>query len=117
MLFKLEDFISHAGLPLFWKVECDALTDDDWKCLAKMATTILPPFGLVVGIPRGGLKFADALSKYVTVGPDLIADDVLTTGSSFFPYLEKNPTLIGIVVFARGPIVIPNVKAIWNLGT
>ena len=27
-LFIREDFISHAGLPLTWKVECDALTDN-----------------------------------------------------------------------------------------
>ena len=32
-LFIKEDFISHAGLPLTWKVECDALTEKDYDCL------------------------------------------------------------------------------------
>ena len=30
-LFLKEDFISHAGLPLTWKVECDALTKKDYE--------------------------------------------------------------------------------------
>lgn len=30
-LFIKEDFISHAGLPLTWKVECDALSDSDMR--------------------------------------------------------------------------------------
>ena len=35
-LFQTVDFISHAGLPLTWKIECDALSDDEWKTIAKM---------------------------------------------------------------------------------
>ena len=35
-LFVKEDFISHAGNPLTWKIECDALSDDDWACIAHM---------------------------------------------------------------------------------
>ena len=37
-LFIREDFISHAGLPLTWKVECDALTDNDYEALAKIVS-------------------------------------------------------------------------------
>ena len=37
-LFIKEDFISHAGLPLTWKVECDALTDEDYEALAKIVS-------------------------------------------------------------------------------
>jgi len=37
-LFIREDFISHAGLPLTWKVECDALTDKDYEALAKIVS-------------------------------------------------------------------------------
>ena len=35
-LFIKEDFISHAGLPLTWKVECDALDENDYEALAKI---------------------------------------------------------------------------------
>ena len=35
-LFQLGKFTSHAGKELNWKIECDALTDADWECLAEM---------------------------------------------------------------------------------
>ena len=37
-LFIREDFISHAGLPLTWKVECDALSEGDYEALAKIVS-------------------------------------------------------------------------------
>ena len=37
-LFIREDFISHAGLPLTWKVECDALDENDYEALAKIVS-------------------------------------------------------------------------------
>ena len=30
LLFTEGDFISHAGLPLSWKLECDAISSDEW---------------------------------------------------------------------------------------
>ena len=59
-LFIKEDFISHAGLPLTWKVECDALTDGDYDALAKIVSERLT-FRDVKGIPRGGIPFEKAL--------------------------------------------------------
>ena len=35
-LFVQEDFVGHSGDELHWKIECDALEIDDWKCLATM---------------------------------------------------------------------------------
>ena len=35
-LFQLGDFTSHAGLPLKWKIECDAINNYEWDCLATM---------------------------------------------------------------------------------
>ena len=29
-LFQKINFISHAGLPLTWKIECDAISPDEW---------------------------------------------------------------------------------------
>lgn len=80
--------------------DCDALTEEDWKTLATMAVTLLPPFGAVEGVPRGGLKFAEALKQYITSGPLLIAEDVITTGASIEKF-RNGREAIGIVVFQR----------------
>lgn len=104
-LFVRQDFTSHSGQPLNWKIECDALTDADIETLAFMLAEKLPAFGKVTGIPRGGLRIAAALEKYATEGASLIVDDVLTTGASFTPYAPQHPqqNIIGAVIFARGP--------------
>lgn len=108
-LFVREDFTSHAGLALHWKIECDALTDNDIDALALMLSEVLPPFYGVYGIPRGGVRIAEALQKYA-VAPEppavrLLVDDVLTTGKS----MEVTKSLCsmsvhGAVIFARGPV-------------
>jgi hypothetical protein len=100
-LFKAVSFTSHAGIPLAWKIECDALTSEDWAGLACIASELLPPFGIVEGVPRGGIPFADALRPYVTQGPLLIVDDVCTTGLSMTVARNGRPA-IGVVAFARG---------------
>ncbi len=108
-LFVAGDFTSHSGATLHWKIECDALTLADWEGAARIAVDYLPPFGDVYGIPRGGLLFAAALLKYVTEGPMLVVDDVLTTGASFRDARTELatwvpvPESIGVVLFARGP--------------
>lgn len=104
-LFVRQDFTSHSGQPLTWKIECDALTDADIETLAFMISERLSPFGKVIGIPRGGLRIAGALEQYQTEGPLLVVDDVLTTGVSFVPYTPKHlqQDTIGAVIFARGP--------------
>jgi len=35
-LFQRVDFISHAGIPMSWKIECDAISNDEWIAIAKM---------------------------------------------------------------------------------
>ena len=99
-LFQLGNFVSHAGKELEWKIECDALTDEDWECLAKMISERCQ-FGSVYGIPRGGVKLANALEKYTTPNNPyrLVVDDVYTTGKSMNEAM--NPGDIGFVVFAR----------------
>jgi len=112
-LFQMGDFTSHAGLPLKWKLECDAITDEEWRCLAKMIMDYQHrPFSKAVGIPRGGVKLADALNEYAS-GDDndfpLICDDVFTTGTSMIDFIKETyPTFtqgMGYrwVVFARKP--------------
>lgn len=99
-LFQLGKFISHAGNELEWKIECDALTDEDWDCLAKMISERCE-FGSVYGIPRGGVKLQNALEKYCTKGNHirLVVDDVYTTGKSMRDVMVGDD--IGFVVFAR----------------
>ena len=63
-LFQTGDFTLRSGVQSAWKIECDALTLEDWRGLAAMAVERLPPFGRVEGVPRGGLPFADALQGY-----------------------------------------------------
>lgn len=85
-----------------WKIDCDALSNADWECLAHMAVEKLGrPFGAVRPVPTGGYKLADHLRPFVTRGPALVVDDVLTTGASFAEYKLADDDL-GLVVFARG---------------
>ena len=68
-LFQKVDFISHAGIPLSWKIECDAIKPQEWNCFATMIMDYqTEPFSKVVGIPRGGLPLQYALEPYVTNG-------------------------------------------------
>ena len=102
-LFQLGRFTSHAGSELNWKIECDALTDADWECLAEMIAE-RTRFGSVYGIPRGGTKLANALQKYCDpkYSLRLVVDDVYTTGKSMKDVMQGND--LGFVVFARNRI-------------
>jgi hypothetical protein len=105
-LFQLDDFTLNCGLKASWKIECDALTDDDWLSLASMATAILPSFRIAEGVPRGGFRFATALNAHATGNPGhplLIADDVLTTGNSMERY-RAGRDAIGVTAFSRGMV-------------
>ena len=102
-IFQLGDFTLASGLSSGWKIECDSLTSEDWQALALMASDILPPFGRVDGVPRGGIPFADALLQYADSQSDvfLIAEDVVTTGGSMERY-RNGRDAIGICAFSRG---------------
>jgi orotate phosphoribosyltransferase len=76
-LFQTGDFTLASGQKSTWKIECDALTPEDWAGLAAMAVQFLPPFGAVLGVPRGGLPLARALEKYVTSGSTLVVDELV----------------------------------------
>ena len=105
-LFQLGKFTSAAGLILPWKIECDALTQGEWDCIAFVLATKLPAFGFVYGVPRGGVPLALAMEKYQTVTTErvLIVDDVWTTGKSLNKYAEACDfrDWVGAVAFARG---------------
>tara|TARA_B100000945_G_C20407237_1_gene610683 strand:+ start:641 stop:1084 length:444 start_codon:yes stop_codon:yes gene_type:complete len=110
-LFVEEDFIGHSGGELHWKIECDALFPNEWKCIAKMIMEHEKrPFQAAIGIPRGGITLSKYLNEYSTQNPEdpyLIVDDVLTTGGSMNYFVEqyfrnREPNeYFGWVVFSR----------------
>ena len=108
-LFRNESFVSHSGLQLTWKIDCDALTDADIETLARIVADHFR-FGKVIGVPSGGLRLAEALQKYRSRWPHsasnriLIVDDVLTTGGSMAAIRDECmwSQTFGVVIFARG---------------
>jgi len=108
-LFQKQKFTSHAGIPMEWKIEMDAISDKEWDCLASMIMDYQKePFSKVVGIPRGGVKLQNALQKYSEWEPKhpwLVVDDVYTTGTSFKEFCTTKETMFAYkwVVFARKP--------------
>lgn len=112
-LFQCGSFRLASGAASAWKIECDALSKDDWEGIARMAFEVLPPFGSVLGVPRGGVPFAAALSKYATGNANqalLIAEDVVTSGKSIENYRRSLPRepeagVWGVCLFARGAFV------------
>ena len=120
-LFIKKDFISHSGIDLQWKIDCDALSDEDIEtCAWMIAQKCL--FGSVIGIPTGGFRLEKALWKYASddFRKILIVDDVLTTGGSMLKefnaarligYSEEN--IKCAVIFARGKLP-ENVTALFQ---
>lgn len=118
-LFELKSFGGAAGIRLPWKIECDALTDEDWETIAAIAAPKLPPFRTTVGVPTGGHKLAIALDRYSSNdGPYLIVDDVWTTGKSMRAIVGSLTGGLhwnGFVAFARGPLP-PYVRCFMRTG-
>lgn len=125
-LFELKDFVMHSGQVGKWKIECDALTEEDWKTVAYWISKRVD-FNMVRGVPTGGKKLQDALFKYRNPNSDvfLIVDDVLTTGKSMEDFkfalgvdrlmgTEIN-VIKGVVLFARGecPYWVEPIYKMW----
>ncbi len=109
-LFKRVNMISHSGIPLDWKIDCDGLSDEDIETLAWIIANRFT-FNVVEGIPNGGKMIEKALSEYCNPESDvlLIVDDVLTTGHSMEAERRlmisrgwKEDKIQGVVIFARG---------------
>lgn len=72
--------------------------------------------GAVEGVPRGGLRLAEACRELATSGPLLIADDVCTTGASMEEH-RRGRSAVGLVIFTRGPTpdwVMPLFTYTWT---
>ena len=107
-LFQLGEFTLSSGEKTHFKIDCDALVDDDIACIAKLVVDMVGDFEEVIGVPTGGLRLARALQKYKVPGCMvlLLVDDVLTTGRNIQELLTSAPTkdvkIKGAVIFARG---------------
>ena len=121
-LFQIGDFVSHAGLPLSWKIECDALVKDEWRCIARMIMEYqTEPFRYAVGIPRGGVHLAFALNAHASDNPEhrvIVCDDVYTTGASFKEFIKeekyREEDIIKWVAFSRRPNT-DNVNSLFTM--
>lgn len=126
-LFQLGSFMLNSGAKSFWKIDADALTVEDIECLARLALDRVPPFGKVVGVPRGGLRLAAALEPYCRPHCTrvLIVDDVLTSGGSMRrkqgevarEYRCTSDQIYGLVIFARAPIAQDWIRALFQLSS
>ena len=112
-LFKTGDFHLSSGARSRHKIECDCLDEEDIRTIAMIIHRLVGPFSSVEGVPRGGLRLAEALRPFqtaATFAPHLIVDDVLTTGGSMERCREEHNLTagrdgrrtIGAVIFARG---------------
>lgn len=105
-LFQLGSFTLHSGDTASWKIECDALTQEDWRALAAIISERVD-FRDVMGVPSGGMALAKELQSYRKASPSLpvlVVDDVLTTGNSMEALRKAigHNEVKGFVVFARG---------------
>lgn len=128
-LFKRGKFVSHAGAELDFKIECDALTDEDIECIAEYIVSKTDFRFMVQSIPRGGNRLAEAIERCAGMEdcsiPEapfsiMIVDDVFTTGMSMEKAKAEQPVqvhtddVVGWVIFARSET--PNwVNAVFSM--
>lgn len=103
-------------------IDSNGMSDRSIEAAAATLAEMLPPFGMVEGVPRGGLRLARALKKHSHPGQYtvVIADDVYTTGKNMTPYLDlykrsmPKHYVCGAVLLGRGPLP-ENVTALLRL--
>lgn len=117
-LFQSGDFLLHSGQHSAWKLECEAITLDEMKVIAKLLAERLPAFSRTVSVSedsnnpatilRGCLaQYAEETNKTL-----IVVDDVFTTGSTMSSarrklqesYVYSQYNIMGAVIFAREPI-------------
>jgi orotate phosphoribosyltransferase len=113
-LFRLGHHILSSGVVSPYKIDCDALLDEDWECIAWLLARLPPTFGSVEGVPTGGLKLAEQMRRYKSYGKPLIVDDVYTTGASML-IQQANRDVRGAVVFSRVQRVLPWVTPLFTM--
>lgn len=108
-LFQFDPVTLTSGATSDFKIDCDALTDEDWVGFAKKARCIVPPFRVAIPVPNGGNRFAAALNAYAdkTANMIIFVDDVWTTGKSMMHLINQiapGMPYHALVLFRRGGI-------------
>lgn len=112
-LFRYGTFTLSSGSYSWYKIDCDSLTHEDLYVMCKLLVSKLPHFGSVEGVPTGGDRLVCYFQPFITNGPALLVDDVLTTGASM-ERQRGSREAIGAVLFARNPP--PTwIKALWTM--
>lgn len=103
-LFRHGRFTLHSGAESDFKIDCDALAEEDLEALAWLIVRKMPLFRRVEGVPTGGAGLAYELEGFCDEKAKLtlIVDDVLTTGDSMEEQRNGRSDVIGAVIFARG---------------
>jgi len=125
-LFERGEFKLHSGGTSGWKIECDALTEEDIATLALIISEKYK-FRRVKGVPKNpktqgldnGGRLAKALEPYAVPADEyaenvtdlLVVDDVLTTGRSMLEAYE--PGTRGVVIFTRDPEILERPDLLW----
>lgn len=116
-LFQSGNFVLSSGSRSDFRIDCDALTDEDIKTLALVFRKRLArswhgaTAKIICPVPSGGNRLASALAEYrkngqyIQIRPDapvLIVEDVLTTGRGMeCERLKHTEPVRGVVIFAR----------------
>lgn len=100
-LFQGGKFELSSGIFSRWKIQCEALTDEDLITIASQVALVFR-FTKVEFVPTGGERFAKALEVFKgNSGKVLLVDDVMTTGASM-EKIRAGRHMQGVVLFARG---------------
>lgn len=115
-LFKKTDWTMGSGGVAHYKINGEALTDEDFDALAFIVSEKLRTFAnreksairTVYGATATGERFAKAFDPYVDSWGSitLIVDDVLTTGTTMENAKMRYGVAdaLGVVIFARGNV-------------
>jgi len=73
-------------------INFEAITKQEWRVIAALASCILPKFNLCLGVPISGSLFAEALSNYTTGNihdPTMICDCVFVNEGTILDYAHR----------------------------
>ncbi len=120
-LFQKGMFSLFSGRSAEWKVDCSALSEEDWECVANLILERCPNFSFVECATDRSSVLRDLLSTHATSGDILLVDDVLDIELMQMKRLwyrtrmdYHNTEILGYVVFACLPC--PTwVRALWQL--
>ncbi len=120
-LFTKGEFEIHSGRITNWSIDCSALNEGDWDCIAQLIAERYSNYERVIGISFFGKILAEHLEKHLTTGGLLIVDDVydpvkMKKARVFWrtrqSYVKHD--IQGFTIFSCLPLA-GWVRSLWNL--